>query len=160
MNWVDFHSVFNPIFENVRIALSIKANAMLLILWMMLMHTAFPHDHHEHEEHSHHGAQASHSHDHHHGHETESAEKKSLIDLFFQNHTHSNHFPQSITVNHEKSDLIKKDQQKIVEVAASTHLDQPIPPNSKLEKGKNQEDLNLDSPFFTCKYLRGPPSLG
>ncbi len=133
---------------------------MLLILWMMLMHTAFPHVHHEHEEHSHHGAQASHSHDHHHGHETESAEKKSLIDLFFQNHTHSNHLPQTITVDYEKSDLIKKDQRKIVEVTASSHQDLPIPPNLEPEKLKNQEDPDLDAPFFTCNSLRGPPSFG
>lgn len=133
---------------------------MLLILWMMLMHTAFPHDHHEHEEHSHHGAQASHSHDHHHGHEQESAEKKSLIDLFFQNHTHSNHLPQTITVDYDKSDLIKKDQRKIVEVTASSHQDLPIPPNLEPEKPKNQEDPDLDPPFFTCNSLRGPPALG
>lgn len=133
---------------------------MLLILWMMLMHTAFPHDHHEHEEHTHHEAQASHSHDHHHGHETESAEKKSLIDLFFQNHTHSNHLPQTITVDYEKSDLIKKDQRKIVEVTASSHQDLPIPPKIEPEKPKNQEDPDLDPPFFTCNSLRGPPALG
>ncbi|MBS4040920.1 MAG: hypothetical protein KGZ81_10025 [Flavobacteriales bacterium] len=133
---------------------------MLLILWMMLMHTAFPHVHHEHEEHTHHGAQASHSHDHHHGHEQESEEKKSLIDLFFQNHTHSNHLPQTITVDYDKSDLIKKEQRKIVEVTASSNQDLPIPPNLEPEKPKNQEDPDLDPPFFTCNSLRGPPALG
>lgn len=133
---------------------------MLLILWMMLMHTAFPHVHHEHEKHSHPGVQTSHSHDHPHGHKPESSEKKSLIDLFFQNHTHSNHLPQTITVNHEKSDLIKKDHRKIVEVAGISHQNLPIPPNLELEKGKYQEAPYLDPPFFTCKSLRGPPTLG
>lgn len=133
---------------------------MLLILWMMLMHAALPHVHHEHEEHSHHGVQASHSHDHHDGQGEEGAEKKSLIDLFFQNHTHSNHFPQTITVNHEKSDLIKKDQRKVVEVAVSSSQDPPIPPNLEPENVINQEDPDLDPPFFTCNFLRGPPALG
>jgi len=133
---------------------------MLLILWMMLMHTAFPHDHHEHKEHSHHGAQASHSHDHHHDHDEESAEKKSLIDLFFQNHTHSSHLPQTITVNHEKSDLIKKDQRKVVEVAVISIPDLPIPPNIEPERPGNPGGPDLEPPFFSCKSLRGPPTLG
>lgn len=133
---------------------------MLLILWMMLMHTALPHVHHEYKEHTHLESHTSHSHDHHHGSEEESKGTKSLIDLFFQNHIHSNHLPQTITVNHEKTDLIKKDQRKLVEVAVSLHQDPLISPKTEPEKGMNQEDPNPDSSFFSCKTLRGPPTLG
>ncbi|GMQ28077.1 hypothetical protein [Algoriphagus confluentis] len=133
---------------------------MLLILWMMLMHTAFPHVHHEHEEHTHHGAKASHSHDHSGDHDADDTEQKSLVDLFFQNHTHSNHLPQTITVSHEKSDLIKEDQRKLAEVAVLSFTEVLSPPGLETKSLKTQRGPSLESPFFTCNSLRGPPALG
>lgn len=135
---------------------------MLLILWMMLMHTALPHVHHEHEEHSHHGISENngHHHDHEGGHESENSEQKSLFDLFFQNHTHTNHLPQSISVDQEKSDLVKQEQRKIVEAAVFSHEDPPISEEIESEKFKSRRNPLIKSPFFNCGSLRGPPFLG
>lgn len=132
---------------------------MLLILWMMLMHTAFPHVHHEHEEHTHHGVQAGHSRDRHDGQDAESAEKKSLFDFFSQNHTHSNHLPQSISVNQEKSDLVKEDQRKVVTVTDFSKERPPITQISESDWLENWDDPLITSPFFSCNSLRGPPVL-
>lgn len=133
---------------------------MLLILWMMLMHTALPHVHHEHEEHSHHRSLENHTHEHHGETESKHAESDSIFDLFFQNHTHTNHLPQSISVNQEKSDLVKQEQRKIVKAAVFSNVSPPISVEINFEKLKNTGPPVNKSPFFNSKSLRGPPVLG
>lgn len=135
---------------------------MLLLLWMMLMHTAVPHVHHEHEEHSHHDSLENHGH--HHvpdgGHKSDNSEKKSLLDLFFQNHTHTNHLPQSISVNQEKTTLVKHEDRKIVQTAVFSSEASHVSEEINSEKRKSPESLVIKSPFFNCGSLRGPPVPG
>lgn len=133
---------------------------MLLILWMMLMHTALPHVHHEHEEHSHYGSLDSHTQDHHGEAESKHAESDSIFDLFFQNHTHTNHLPQSISVDQEKSDLVKQEQRKIVQAAVFSSKSPPVSEEINSEKLKSRGNPLLKSPFFNSRSLRGPPVLG
>lgn len=133
---------------------------MLIILWMMLMHTALPHVHHEHEEHHHHGSLETHTHEHQEKSNPKNAEIDSIFDLFFQNHTHTNHLPQSISANQEKSDLVKQQQRKILQDAVFSNESPPISGEFNSEKLKSTGPPVIKSPFFNSKSLRGPPVLG
>lgn len=129
---------------------------MLLILWMMLTHSAFPHTHHEHEEHSHHGEVKTHTHHH----EDDGQEKEnqlSILDLFFQSHSHSNHTTQNISVTLESSDQVKSTQEKLSQDLIHSIVEKPFFLVSSKEKPLNRGNLYFKPHFFTCNTLRGPP---
>lgn len=141
---------------------------MLLILWMMLTHSAFPHTHHEHQghshqqeakEHSHHGEATEHSH-HHDNHDHEEEKNLSLLDLFFQSHTHSNHSTQSISVDQVTSDQTKSTQKKLGKVLVFSNVEISYYPISEKSKRENRGIPYLKPPFLNCNLLRGPPALG
>nr|MBI1229420.1 hypothetical protein [Cytophagales bacterium] len=143
----------------MRRSLSIKANTLLFIISIMLMHSAFPHVHHGHEEHTHLGTQSGHSHDHHAEYESENVENTSLFDLFVHYHAHASHLPLTISVNFKKSDLIDKEYWKIIDLTPSTSSELFIAPTLDIKKRRNHVDEPLKSLFFTYNSERGPPEL-
>lgn len=126
----------------------------------MLIHAAYPHVHHEHQDHSHLGISENHAHDHHSDPDDKNSVKKSFFDLIFQSHTHSNHLPQSISINQEKSDLVREDQRLDVAVAIFTECIPPVSLTIESERLENWDNPRITSSFFTCLLLRGPPVLG
>lgn len=132
---------------------------MLLILWIMLTHSAFPHTHHEHQDQSHHEEVKQHAH-HHDGHDHEEEKQLSLLDLFFQSHSHSNHSTQSISVQQVTSDQIKSTQKKLEEAVIFSTVENSYFPVPESGKPENRDVPYLKPPFLTCNSLRGPPALG
>ncbi len=138
---------------------------MLLIMFSVMIHNAYPHAHHQHDESDlvvgsgefhHHGHHADHPHS---DEDEQDHEKSTFLDFLFKHHSHNQHSQPFPSVTNEQVKSIKQLDLKEFGISGiwEFNVRQIF---EELHRYVLYENFVIDALYFQAHPHRGPPSLG